>query len=83
MRRFYLEVGQFQTQGTDVIRGEVARYLAGDPQAGNLAGGYLIKMWGLPAAALAMWRCADRSERNRVAGIMLSAAAACWLDRCD
>lgn len=76
---FYLEVGQFQTQGTDVIRGEVARYLAGDPQAGNLAGGYLIKMWGLPAAALAMWRCADRSERNRVAGIMLSAAAACWL----
>ncbi len=61
------------------MRGEVARYLAGDPQAGNLAGGYLIKMWGLPAAALAMWRCADRGERNRVAGIMLSAATASWL----
>ncbi|MCL1088494.1 PTS transporter subunit EIIC [Shewanella profunda] len=76
---FYLEVGQYQTQGAEVIRGEVARYLAGDPQAGNLAGGYLIKMWGLPAAALAMWRCADRSERNRVAGIMLSAATASWL----
>ncbi|QYJ77821.1 PTS transporter subunit EIIC [Shewanella acanthi] len=76
---FYLEVGQYQIQGSEVIRGEVARYLAGDPQAGNLAGGYLIKMWGLPAAALAMWRCADPAERNRVAGIMLSAATASWL----
>ncbi|MDH1471106.1 PTS transporter subunit EIIC [Shewanella bicestrii] len=76
---FYLEVGQYQLQNAEVVRGEVARYLAGDPQAGNLAGGYLIKMWGLPAAALAIWRCADPSERNRVAGIMLSAAAASWL----
>ncbi|MGX9461002.1 PTS transporter subunit EIIC [Shewanella sp. A14] len=75
---FYLEVGQYINQET-VVRGEVARYLAGDPLAGNLAGGYLIKMWGLPAAALAIWRCTDKSERNRVAGIMLSAATASWL----
>jgi glucose PTS system EIICB or EIICBA component len=75
---FYLEVGQF-FDGTHVIRGEIGRYLAGDITAGNLAGGYLIKMWGLPAAALAIWRCADKSERNRVAGIMLSAAMASWL----
>ncbi|QYJ87283.1 PTS transporter subunit EIIC [Shewanella mesophila] len=75
---FYLEMGQYVTE-TEVFRGEIARYLAGDPQAGNLAGGYLIKMWGLPAAALAIWRCADKNERNRVAGIMLSAASACWL----
>ncbi|MBB1270671.1 PTS transporter subunit EIIC [Shewanella sp. SR44-3] len=75
---FYLEVGQF-FDGSQVIRGEIGRYLAGDPSAGNLAGGYLIKMWGLPAAALAIWRCADKSERNRVAGIMLSAAMASWL----
>ncbi|QYJ81326.1 MULTISPECIES: PTS transporter subunit EIIC [Shewanella] len=75
---FYLEMGQY-FNGDEWVRGEVARYLAGDPQAGNLAGGYLIKMWGLPAAALAIWRCADKHERNRVAGIMLSAATACWL----
>lgn len=75
---FYLEVGQYQQAG-EVVRGEVARYLAGDPLAGNLAGGYLIKMWGLPAAAIAMWRCADKSQRNRVAGIMLSAGTASWL----
>ncbi|MCG9696138.1 PTS transporter subunit EIIC [Shewanella sp. Isolate11] len=75
---FFLEMGQY-TSGAEVVRGEMSRYLAGDPQAGNLAGGYLIKMWGLPAAALAIWRCADSSERNRVAGLMFSAAAACWL----
>ncbi|RTR39247.1 PTS glucose transporter subunit IIBC [Shewanella canadensis] len=75
---FYLEMGQYVKDG-EVIRGEVARYLAGDPLAGNLAGGYLIKMWGLPAAALAIWRCADRGQRNRVAGIMISAASASWL----
>nr|WP_283103712.1 PTS transporter subunit EIIC [Shewanella gelidii] len=75
---FYLEVGQYYDNG-ELVRGEIARYLAGDPTAGNLAGGYLIKMWGLPAAAYAMWKCADQSEKNRVAGIMLSAAAASWL----
>ncbi|MFT5704099.1 MAG: PTS system glucose-specific IIC component [Shewanella sp.] len=75
---FYLEMGQYMREG-QVVRGEVARYLAGDPLAGNLAGGYLIKMWGLPAAALAIWRCADKDQRNRVAGIMISAAMACWL----
>lgn len=75
---FYLEVGQYQV-GDELVRGEMARYLAGDPSAGNLAGGYLIKMWGLPAAALAIWRCADKEQRNRVAGVMLSAAAASWL----
>ncbi|MCE9678156.1 PTS transporter subunit EIIC [Shewanella sp. AS1] len=75
---FFLEMGQY-LNGSETVRGEVGRYLAGDPQAGNLAGGYLIKMWGLPAAALAIWRCADVGERNRVAGIMFSAASACWL----
>lgn len=75
---FYLEVGQYAHDG-DIVRGEMARYFAGDPSAGNLAGGYLIKMWGLPAAALAIWRCADKNQRNRVAGVMLSAATASWL----
>ncbi|KFZ37189.1 PTS glucose-specific subunit IIBC [Shewanella mangrovi] len=75
---FFLEFGQYVHQG-EVVRGEVARYLAGDPLAGNLAGGYLIKMWGLPAAAIAILRSANPSERNRIAGVMLSAAATSWL----
>ncbi|WP_394128738.1 PTS transporter subunit EIIC [Shewanella maritima] len=73
----FFEFGQYMSDGT-LVRGEVGRYLAGDGSAGNLAGGYLIKMWGLPAAGFAIWRCADHLERNRVAGIMLSAAFACW-----
>ncbi|MGL4638758.1 MAG: PTS transporter subunit EIIC [Shewanella sp.] len=73
---FFLEIGQYSPPGQEIVRGEVARYLAGDPQAGHLAGGYLIKMWGLPGAALAMWRCARPGERHQIAGILLSAAAA-------
>ena len=34
-----------------VVHGEIARFIAGDPTAGNMTGGYLFKMWGLPAAA--------------------------------
>lgn len=75
---FFLEFGQYLSQG-DVVRGEVARYLAGDPTSGNMAGGYLIKMWGLPAAAFAIIRSANKTERNRIAGVMLSAAATSWL----
>ena len=52
---------------------------AGDPTAGNLAGGYLFKMWGLPAAALAMWRTARPENRAKVGGIMMSAALTSFL----
>ena len=34
-----------------VVHGEIARFISGDPTAGNMTGGYLFKMWGLPAAA--------------------------------
>ncbi|MCV6628845.1 MAG: PTS transporter subunit EIIC, partial [Flavobacteriaceae bacterium] len=45
---FFFEIGEFVTENGEVINGEIPRYLAGDPTAGNLAGGYLFKMWGLP-----------------------------------
>ena len=60
---FFFEVGQYVDPSTgEVIRGEIHRYTAGDPTAGNMAGGYLFKMWGLPAAAIAMWRTARPGE---------------------
>ena len=72
---FFFEVGQYIEPLTGkVIRGEINRYVAGDPTAGNLAGGYLFKMWGLPAAALAIWRTARSENRARIGGIMISAA---------
>src|SRR5688500_15892137 len=77
---FFFEVGQYIEPGTGkIIRGEIYRFTAGDPTAGNLAGGYLFKMWGLPAAALAIWRTARPENRKKVGGIMISAALTSFL----
>jgi glucose PTS system EIICB or EIICBA component len=77
---FFFEVGQYVDPATgNVIRGEIHRYTAGDPTAGNLAGGYLFKMWGLPAAAIAIWHSARPENRKKVGGIMISAALTSFL----
>jgi PTS system glucose-specific IIC component len=76
---FFFEVGQYVDAAGKVIRGEIYRFTAGDPTAGNLAGGYLFKMWGLPAAALAIWQCARPENRARIGGIMISAALTSFL----
>ena len=77
---FFFEVGQYIDPATgQVIRGEIYRFTAGDPTAGNLAGGYLFKMWGLPAAALAIWQTARPENRAKVGGIMVSAALTSFL----
>jgi glucose PTS system EIICB or EIICBA component len=77
---FFFEVGSYLNPATgEVIRGEIHRFTAGDPTAGNLAGGYLFKMWGLPAAALAIWHTARPENRKKVGGIMISAALTSFL----
>ncbi|MEO8192404.1 MAG: PTS glucose transporter subunit IIBC [Gemmatimonadales bacterium] len=77
---FFFEVGQYVDPVThQVIRGEINRFVAGDPTAGHLAGGYLFKMWGLPAAALAIWRTARPENRAKIGGIMISAALTSFL----
>ncbi len=75
---FFFEVGEFTIAG-EVIRGELHRYVAGDPTAGNMAGGYLFKMFGLPAGALAIWYTAKPENKARVGGIMGSAALTSFL----
>src|SRR5262245_2244670 len=77
---FFFELGQYVDPATgEIIRGEIHRYVAGDPTAGNMSGGYLFKMWGLPAAALAIWRSARPENRAKVGGIMISAALTSFL----
>lgn len=76
---FFYEVGSFTTATGEVIRGELHRYMAGDPTAGNLAGGYLFKMWGLPAAAIAIWHTAKPENKAKVGGIMMSGALTSFL----
>ena len=77
---FFFEVGQYLDPATgSVIRGEIHRFTAGDPTAGNMAGGYLFKMWGLPAAAIAIWQSARPENRTKVGAFMISAALTSFL----
>ncbi|WP_046470738.1 PTS transporter subunit EIIC [Allosalinactinospora lopnorensis] len=67
--------GEYTGKGGVVSTGEIDRYMAGDPTAGGfLAGFFPVLMFGLPAAALAIWRAAHPSQRAAVGGIMISAA---------
>lgn len=59
----------------DGAHGDLNRFFAGDPHAGIFMTGFFpIMMFGLPAAALAIWRNAKPKQRKVVGGIMLSAA---------
>ncbi len=77
---FFFQTGAYTDPITgNVITGEIARYLAGDPTAGNLAGSYLFKMFGLPGAAFAMISAANPENKKMVASIMISAAITSFL----
>ena len=63
---------------TGVVTGDLNRYFAGDPTAGNfMAGFFPIMMFGLPAACLAMIRQARLPKV--AAGILISAALTSFL----
>lgn len=76
---FFYEVGEFTTAAGEIVSGEIPRYLAGDPTAGNLAGGYMFKMFGLPAACLAMYITAKPENKLKVASILGSGALTSFL----
>ena len=71
---FFFEIGTYVTPDGRIIHGDIARFFAGDPTAGILGGGFLFKMFGLPAAALAMWRAARPERRRAIGGMMMTAA---------
>ncbi len=76
---FFFEIGDFVDATGKHIHGDINRFFAGDPTAGILSGAFLFKMWGLPAAAIAMWHCAKPEHRKRVGGLMISAALTSFL----
>ena len=76
---FFFEIGSFTKATGEVVHGDITRFFAGDPQAGILGGAYLFKMWGLPAAAIAMWQAAKPEHKKRIGGIMVSAALTSFL----
>lgn len=80
LNAFVLAVMGEYSAGGEVIRGEVFRFLAGDPSAGHfLAGAYPIKLFALPAACLAMYKAALPANRNKVKGLLAAAAATSFL----
>ena len=51
---FWFQAGDFTDSAGKVINGDLSRFLAGDPSAGQFMGGFFpIMLFGLPAAALA------------------------------
>ncbi len=76
---FFFEMGAYTDASGTVVHGDINRFFAGDPTAGVLAGAFLFKMFGLPAAAIAIWRSARPENRVAVGGIMVSAALTSFL----
>jgi PTS system N-acetylglucosamine-specific IIC component len=68
-------VGRYDTGGGEMVRGDIARFLNGDPTAGAFMTGFFpIMMFALPAAALAIYQEARPGRRKVIGGVMLSGA---------
>ncbi|QIR16072.1 PTS glucose transporter subunit IIBC [Shewanella aestuarii] len=83
---FFFEAGSCVDSTGKAANGVLTCYLQADQVSraagngfGQLAGGYLFKMFGLPAAAMAIWHCARPENRALVGGIMVSAALTSFL----
>lgn len=72
---FMFDFGTFTTAAGQVLHGESPRYFAGDPTAGRfMASEFPIMLFGLPAAAFAMYMRAPKEKKAAIGGVMLSAA---------
>ena len=77
---FWFEFGQFVTDSGEVIKGDLNRFMAGDPTAGTfMSGKFPFMIFGLPAAALAIYHTARKEKKKLVGGIMLSAGLTSFL----
>jgi PTS system N-acetylglucosamine-specific IIC component len=76
----WFAVGSFEAANGEVVRGDIARFLHGDPTAGAFMTGFFpIMMFALPAAALAIYHEATPGRRKLVGGVMLSGALTSFL----
>ncbi|MGW5736143.1 MULTISPECIES: PTS transporter subunit EIIC [Streptomyces] len=71
----WFQIGDFTNAAGVVSHGDLNRFLAGDPTAGQFMSGFFpIMMFGLPAAALAIAHSARPERRKAVLGMMISLA---------
>ncbi|GGV13282.1 PTS sugar transporter subunit IIA [Kitasatospora herbaricolor] len=71
----WFQTGDFTKADGTVVHGDLNRFFAGDPTAGQfMSGFYPIMMFALPAAALAIAHAAKPHRRKAVMGMMMSLA---------
>ncbi|MEU6232040.1 PTS transporter subunit EIIC [Kitasatospora sp. NPDC047058] len=69
----WFQFGEFTKPDGSVVHGDIPRFLAGDPTAGQFTSGFFpIMMFALPAAALAIAHSAKLHRRKEIYGLMLS-----------
>ncbi|TSB44765.1 glucose-specific PTS transporter subunit IIBC [Alkalicoccobacillus porphyridii] len=82
---FWFEFGTYTTAAGEMVRGDQAMFFAQirdgvEPTAGAfMVGKFPFMMFGLPAAALAIYHCAKPQHKKVVAGLMGSAALTAFL----
>ncbi|MFE2580219.1 PTS transporter subunit EIIC [Streptomyces sp. NPDC059378] len=71
----WFQIGDFTNPAGEVVHGDLNRFFAGDPTAGQFMSGFFpIMMFGLPAAAIAIAHSARPERRKAVMGMMISLA---------
>ncbi|MFI8227297.1 PTS transporter subunit EIIC [Streptomyces sp. NPDC085900] len=71
----WFQIGDFKNAAGTVVHGDLTRFFAGDPTAGQFMSGFFpIMMFGLPAAAIAIAHSARPERRKAVMGMMISLA---------
>ena len=76
----FYELGSYTTIAGKVVKGEIPRFLAGDPTAGLfLAMFFIPMMFGLPGVCLAMYQTARAKKKEETKSLMLSSATTSFL----
>ena len=77
---FWFQYGDFTKADGTVVHGDLTRFFAGDTSAGIfMAGWFVVMMFGLPAAAYAIYNAADSKEKSSTGSIMASAGFTSFL----
>ncbi|GFZ34008.1 PTS acetylglucosamine transporter subunit IIB [Clostridium zeae] len=77
---FWFTFGTFTNAAGEVVRGDLTRYFAGDPNSGAFMTGFFpIMMFALPAACLAMITAAKKEKKKEVTGMLLGIALTSFL----
>ncbi|MFF9685963.1 PTS transporter subunit EIIC [Streptomyces sp. NPDC014623] len=72
---FWFQAGEFTGDDGRTVQGDISRFFAEDPSAGQFTSGFFpIMMFGLPAAAMAIAHTARPERRKEVTGLMVSVA---------